>query len=102
MYKVINAITNDLRMYMWGSSIRRGGIHSLPAETDARRNPISAPPEDQTWLYEGGTVETVERRSRMRVQGGKARQFKNGREAIDCGKFKRDLKDVGAIRSRKQ
>ena len=97
MFKVINAITNDLNMYMWGSSIRKGGVHGLPFDPDvahALHSPINIVPRDRPWPYDALNREPVDDTKAMRIQKGRERIVENGRGGIDCGKFKKDLKDV--------
>jgi len=88
---VINAITNDLNMYMWGSSIGKGD-NGLPFNPDAP-SPIKVAPRIQPWPYDALNRDLVE--DGLGSQPGQGKSIKKGRETIDCGKFKKDLKDVG-------
>ena len=94
MYKVINAITNDLNMYMWGSGLRKGEIDGHPVDTDASRKPVNHLPKDQAPSYGGPKALSVDEIKSFRVQHGREKKLGKRREGIDCGKFKRDLKDV--------
>jgi len=87
---VINAITNDLNMYMWGSSIGKGD-NGFSRNPDAP-SPIEIAPRIQPWPYDALNRDNEDG---LRSQSGQGRSMENGRETIDCAKFKKDLKDVG-------
>lgn len=83
MFKVVNAITNDLSMYMWGSSISKdGGMHVLQVS-----------PKDRPWPYDELNEESYAPTSSVRFQRG-GRELEKGRGNIDCGEFRKDLRDV--------
>ena len=82
--RTIQAITNDLNMYMWGSSSSSSSPSSSPHTLQAK-----APLRHQTVerfdkAANGGIGELDKGRDR---KGGK-------RKKIDCRKFERDLRDV--------
>lgn len=88
---MISAITNDLNMYMWGSSI--GKSHNgLPSNPDAP-SPIKVAPRIQPWPYDALNRDL--NKDGLRSQPGQGESMEKGRETVDCGKFKKELKDVG-------
>ena len=91
---MVNAITNDLNMYMWGSGLGKGEIDGHPVDTDASRKPVSLSPKDQAPSYGRSRAQFADEIKSLRVQQGRERKRGKGREDIDCGEFKRDLKDV--------
>jgi len=88
---VIKAITNDLNMYMWGSSIGKGD-KSPPYNPDTP-SPIKVAPRIRPWPYDALNGDVIE--DGLRSQQGSGRSMEKGKETIDCGRFKKDLKDVG-------
>ena len=79
---------------MWGSSMRKDGIHALPFDSDARHGPIKIAPERRVRPYEGSSTNPEIDIKPMRMQREGVNWMDKGKETIDCGKFKKDLKDV--------
>jgi len=95
LLKVIKAIINDLNMYMWGSSIGKGD-NDLPYLYDPNSpSAIKVAPRIQPWPYDALNGESLDDVPPMRSQPGQESSMEKGRKIIDCGKFKKDLKDVG-------
>ena len=97
LFRVVQAITNDLNMYMWGTGVPGSGMHTRPFNPDAPPAPdkqVTVGSVDALRRFDRVDRDVIGRPSSMGVEKEKQDALNQGRGKIDCGKFRKDLKDV--------